>query len=72
MALAERQVIPIKKNAQLKPLIIAVVFTAFATAAVILRLVAKSIVKSRFGVDDYMILICLVRYLVKPVFGLAG
>lgn len=69
MALAERQIIPIKKNAQLKPLIIAVVFTTFATAAVILRLVAKSLVQSRFGVDDYMILICLVRHLVKTGFG---
>lgn len=61
MAITERQAIPIKQNVQVKPLIIAVVFTTFATVAVILRLVAKHIIKSRFGIDDYMIMICLVK-----------
>ena len=61
MALMERKVIAIKKNDQVRPLVVAVVFAAFATLSVILRLVAKRLVQPRFGIDDYMILIALVR-----------
>lgn len=61
MALITRQTIPIERNAQIKPLVIAVVFTTFATASVILRLIAKCIVQSKLGKDDYMIMICLVK-----------
>lgn len=61
MAVIERRSIPINENVQIKPLIIAVVFTTFATVAVALRLFAKHLVQSRFGKDDYMIMICLVK-----------
>lgn len=61
MAVIERRSIPINKNVQVKPLIIAVVFTTFATVAVALRLFAKHLVQSRLGKDDYMIMICLVK-----------
>ena len=60
MALVERQRVPIRNNAQIKPIIIAVVFTALATTAVILRLIAKKINRSSLTIDDFMIMLALV------------
>lgn len=60
MVLLERTVNKIENIQQLQPLIIACVFPALATVAVLLRFVSKRIVKAPISTDDYMILVALV------------
>lgn len=62
MTLFERTVNSIDNVHQLQPFVIAIVFPTLATAAVILRLISKRIIKAPFGMDDYMIVAALVVF----------
>ena len=44
-------------------LIVGVCFTAIATGAVILRIKSRKMMKTALGMDDYMIMVALVRSL---------
>lgn len=66
MTLSDRTVNSINNVHQLQPLVIAVIFPSLATVAVVLRLISKRIIKTAFGMDDYMILAALVWRSTSP------
>lgn len=57
------QVADLHDSKGLPGLIVGVCFTAIATVAVILRIKSRKMMKTPLGVDDYMIMVALVRNL---------
>ena len=57
------RVVDLTDSKGLPGLILGICFTAIATLAVILRVISRRMIKTPLGVDDYMIIVALVRYL---------
>ena len=56
------RVVDLQDSKGLPGLILGICFTALAACAVSLRLISRRMIKTPLGLDDYMIIVALVRY----------